>query len=144
MKIGMYKSEDPMEGDFGIELKIFKETTDKDFDLRMWRLIHDKEGQKFIIWSIFNLSKGNVISSESFRPDELKNIKDKITSRNKRRIKEQKTITGLAILFGLSMVISPLWNPPDAPNMWIAIFGYIIVMLSTVTYGLIDFDNKEK
>jgi len=144
MKTIMYQLKDPMEDDFGIDIRFKKEKDDKDFDLRMWRLIHDKDSQNFILWTISNLSKGNVIYSELLNIKELKNIENRITIQNKLRKRSKKIITIASMLIGMFMIISPLWNQPDVPNMWIIIFGYIIVILSAVAHSLIDFDNKEK
>lgn len=144
MKIQLIKEINPTEGDFGIDLRFFKEPEDKDFDLRMWRLVNDKDSHNFIGWVLFNLSKDNLITAETFRPEEVKNIENKITTQKKEKIKGQKILTGLMMIMGLMFVASPLWNSPNAPNLLFAIGGFLISIFSAVAYALIDFDNKEK
>lgn len=58
------------------------------------------------------------------------------------RQKGQKILTGLMMLIGLIFIISPMWNSPNAPNLWFTIGGYIISIGSAVAYALIGWENN--
>ncbi len=69
MKIGIYKSLDPMEGDRGLEVLFFKDKGEKDFDLKVWRL-QRKEELKFIAQILVAIAKGH----SALKSDTIKNV----------------------------------------------------------------------
>lgn len=143
MKIRLEQSEDAMDADFEIKVKFYKEKTDKNFDLRMWRLTEDKDHHNFIGWVLFNLSKGNMISAEAFEPDEVNNIQEKIKNMDKQRLIANKMICGLTFLFGFILAVIPMSDSPNYPTLWFEIGGSIVSGLSIIAYILIKTEKKE-
>jgi hypothetical protein len=85
---------------------------------------------------IFELSEGNVISYHTHTQEEYKSLLDKAESYKNQTKKGQKVLTILMMIMGLVFIVSPLWNPPNFPNLWFSIGGYLIIG-SAVAYGLL-------